>query len=51
MILARCSGEGNGNEPKTGTPAGTYEVKVQGESGDLTASTTVKLVVRGAVAP
>ena len=37
---------GGGNNQNTGTPPGTYQLAVQGESGNLKASTTVTLVVR-----
>jgi len=49
VLLAGCGtkGDGNGgNQPGTGTPKGTYQVSIKGQSGDLTASTTVTLVVQ-----
>jgi len=46
MVVCSTKDSGNGgNPPATGTPAGTYDLSVQGESGDMTASTTVTLVV------
>jgi len=46
MVACSTKDSGNGgNPPATGTPAGTYDLSVQGESGDMTASTTVTLVV------
>jgi hypothetical protein len=46
IVLASCSAGGDGNPPSTGTPPGTYQVSVRGQSGSLTASTTVTLVIR-----
>jgi hypothetical protein len=46
VLLAACgTKEDGGNQPGTGTPKGTYQITVKGESGDVTASTTVTLVV------
>ena len=45
-LLAGCSAGGDGgNPPTSGTPPGTYQITVRGESGSLTVSTTVTLVV------
>ena len=45
-ILAACSTGGDGNnQGGNGTPAGTYQITVRGESGTLEVSTTVTLVV------
>ncbi len=46
VLISGCSAGGDGNSPGTGTPAGTYQVSVQGTSGTLAVSTTVTLVVR-----
>ena len=48
VLLASCGTKEDGNggdQPKTGTPAGTYEISIRGESGSLSASTTVTLIV------
>lgn len=46
-MIAGC-GAGGGNNPPSnnGTPAGTYEITVNGQSGSMTATTVVTLVVR-----
>lgn len=47
LLISSCStGGGGGSNTNTGTPAGTYQVVVNGVSGALTVSTTVELVVR-----
>ncbi|MBE3117381.1 MAG: SBBP repeat-containing protein [Candidatus Atribacteria bacterium] len=46
-LLASCgTGGGDNPPPNNGTPPGTYQISVQGESGSMKASTTVTLVVR-----
>ncbi len=45
MLLSACSAGGGGPMPSAGTPAGTYQVTVQGASGGQTVSTTVTLIV------
>jgi hypothetical protein len=46
ILLAGCSAGGDGDAPPpTGTPKGTYQVTVRGESGSLTVSTAITLVV------
>ena len=46
-LLASCGTGGDSNPPaNNGTPPGTYQITVQGESGSLKTSTTVTLVVR-----
>jgi hypothetical protein len=46
-ISASCGAGGDNNPPpNTGTPPGTYQISVQGQSGSMTASTIVTLVVR-----
>jgi hypothetical protein len=45
-LIASCRAGGDGNNPPTsGTPPGTYQITVRGESRNLTVSTTVTLVV------
>jgi len=47
FMLTSCgAGRDDGNPPYTGTPKGTYQITVQGESGSLKTSTRVMLVVR-----
>jgi hypothetical protein len=46
-LLTGCSAGGDGNNPPTsGTPPGTYQITVQGNSGSLAVSTTLTLVVK-----
>lgn len=45
VIIASCSAGDNGNSSNDGTPAGTYQISVQGQAGIVTSSTTVTLVV------
>lgn len=48
VFLVRCGTKDNGddgNQPGTGTPKGTYDISVKGESGSLSASTSVTLIV------
>ena len=46
-LIASCSAGGDNNPPpNTGTPAGTYQITVQGKSGSLEISTAVTLIVR-----
>jgi hypothetical protein len=46
-LISSCGAGGNGNPPSNdGTPAGTYQITMQGESGSLKTSTTVTLIVR-----
>jgi len=45
-LIGSCSAGGGGNPPNTGTPKGTYQITVRGQSGSLTVSTTVTLIVR-----
>jgi hypothetical protein len=44
-LIASCSAGNDGNPPTDGTPAGTYQISVQGQSGSVTASAVVTLVV------
>jgi hypothetical protein len=45
-LIASCrAGRDGDNPPTNGTPPGTYQITVRGESGNLTVSTTVTLVV------
>ena len=45
-LIASCrAGRDGDNPPTNGTPPGTYQITVRGESGNLTVSTTVRLVV------
>ena len=46
VLVVSCSAGGDGNPPSTGTPSGTYQVSVRGQSSCLTVSTTVTLIVR-----
>jgi hypothetical protein len=46
VLVVSCSAGGDGNPPITGTPPGTYQVSVRGQSSCLTVSTTVTLIVR-----
>ena len=46
VLVVSCSAGGDGNPPSTGTPPGTYQVSVRGQSSCLTVSTTVTLIVR-----
>jgi hypothetical protein len=47
-FLAGCgvTDDGDGGTPNTGTPSGTYQITVQGQSSCLSAATTVTLIVR-----
>jgi hypothetical protein len=45
VMIASCSAGGDGNPSDDGTPAGTYQISIQGQSGNVTASATVTLVV------
>jgi hypothetical protein len=42
-LIASCSAGGDDNPP--GTPAGTYQITIQGESGSVMTSTSVSLIV------
>jgi hypothetical protein len=42
-LIASCSVGGDNNTP--GTPAGTYQITIQGESGSVMTSTSVSLIV------
>jgi hypothetical protein len=45
-VLAGCGAGGDGNNPPAnGTPSGTYQIMVQGNSGSLAVSNTVTLIV------
>jgi hypothetical protein len=45
-MIASCGAGGDNNPPpNNGTPPGTYQITVQGESGSLKTSTTMTLVV------
>ena len=46
VLVVSCSAGGDGNPPITGTPPGSYQVSVRGQSSCLTVSTTVTLIVR-----
>jgi hypothetical protein len=47
ILIGSCGGGGGNNTPPyTGTPKGTYQVSVLGTSGNMTASTTVTLIVQ-----
>jgi len=45
IFIGGCSA-GGGDQPDTGTPAGTYQITVRGTTGTLSVSTTVTLVVQ-----
>jgi hypothetical protein len=45
VMIVSCSAGGDGNPSDDGTPAGTYQISIQGQSGNVTASATVTLVV------
>jgi hypothetical protein len=45
LIVSCSSGGGDGNPTNNGTPKGSYYISVQGTSGNLTATTTVTLIV------
>jgi hypothetical protein len=46
ILIGSCSaGGGDDNPPNTGTPKGTYQISVQGTSGNMTVPTVVTLVV------
>jgi hypothetical protein len=45
-LIASCSADGDNTPPSNkGTPAGTYQITVQGESGIVKTSTKVTLLV------
>jgi hypothetical protein len=46
IALGACSSGGGGGDPSQGTPAGTYQISVEGRSGNVAVSTTVSLTVR-----
>jgi len=46
IALGSCSSGDGGGDPTTGTPAGTYQISVEGRSGNMAVSTTVSLTVR-----
>jgi hypothetical protein len=46
VLIGRCSAGDTPTPPPTGTPAGTYQITVRGESGSLKTSTMVTLIVR-----
>ncbi len=45
IVIGGCSA-GGGDQPDTGTPAGTYQITVRGSIGTLAVSTTITLVVQ-----
>lgn len=45
ILIGSCSSGGDDNPPNTGTPKGTYQISVQGTSGNITVPTVVTLVV------
>jgi hypothetical protein len=46
ILIGGCSSDGGGGDTAySGTPKGTYQISVQGTSGTMTVSTTIKLVV------
>jgi hypothetical protein len=47
VLLGSCGGGGGGGDDNsyTGTPKGTYQISVQGTSGNMTVSTVVTLTV------
>lgn len=46
ILISGCSaGGGDDNQTNTGTPKGTYQISVQGTSGNMTIPTVVTLVV------
>jgi len=47
VMISSCGAGGDSNPPSnTGTPPGTYQITVQGESGSLKTSAIVTLIVR-----
>jgi hypothetical protein len=46
IALGSCSSGDGGGDPTKGTPAGTYQISVEGRSGNLAVPTTVSLTVR-----
>ena len=46
IVLGSCSSGDGGGDPSKGTPAGTYQISVEGRSGNMAVSTTVSLTVR-----
>jgi len=45
ILIGSCSAGGGDDNNYTGTPKGTYQISVQGTSGNMTIPTVVTLIV------